>query len=1094
MNRALAPVLRGLALPAILAAAPGAPVHAALQPGPTTLISRAVDSVETLTLIDGDDLRFSRLSTAQGLSQTRVDHIVQDDRGFMWFATQYGLNRYDGYSYKIFTHDAARETSLNCVYIRALFKDRSGTLWVGCDQFLDRYDAATETFTHYRIGNRRDDQPPVHVFSLSQDRTDAIWLSTDDGLYQLDSKMGHIAHFGHDVSNPASLSSNDVHMTSEDRDGRFWVSDGGLIEEFDRRTASVVQRIMVTDDAPSFRPVLFLEDHFGLFWVMYVTERQESGIAILDRPTNRLVRLDIRERASGKRITVGIYDGVEDQNHTMWFATYGAGLLRFDREHRMFVRYRNRPSDIESIAEDRVIALATDREGNVWAGLHAMAPNVFHTRPSFTPLLRNPLNPNSFGEAFINAIFEDRQGALWTSMTGALVRVDRESGRHTFFQPPGLEQGRDIISITQDASGALWLGTNGGGLSRFDSVGGQFTTYRHNARDPSSLSNDVVSRLLIDHRGRFWVTTWDGFNLFNPTTGRFTVYKNVARDVPELFYNVVEDRDGFLWLGGTAGLSRFDPASSQFTVYSHIPADRKSLSDNAVTSVLVDHTGLVWASTQNGLNRLDPVSQTLVAYHTADGLPSNAVSCLLEDSIGKLWMSTTRGLSRFDPTTATFRNYSTADGVPGGDLTGWDACFKSRTGEMFFGGFSGGVAFHPETVVDRSYVPPVVLTDFELSGRAVPIGPQSPLTRSITYTDAVTLTHAQNVFSLTFVALSYVNPSAIRYRYRLEGVDPNWVEVGSDRRTVTYTTLPAGQYTFRVQVGASPGLWGGDGVVLHVSVLPAWWATMWFRTLGVLAGAAFLWTMHVVRLRRASAEIRARLEERFGERERIARELHDTVLQGAYGLILRFQAVAERMPSSDPTRDTIEDTLVRAERVIAEGRMRVDGLRTQSDDGCGLQTALSGLATEVEPGSEAEVRVFSEGRPRSLHTIVRDEVYWIAREAIVNALRSAHARMVEVELSYRHADFCVRIRDDGRGIDPALLEAGGRPGHWGIRGMKERARRIGATFDIWTGAGVGTEVSLKIPGAVAYRETPPRAHRWWPPWSVGRSSTSRELE
>jgi ligand-binding sensor domain-containing protein/signal transduction histidine kinase len=1092
MNRALALVLRGLALVAILAVGPDAPVRAAPQPGPTTSLSRAADAVEILPLIDGDDLRFTRLSTAQGLSQTRVDHIVQDDRGFMWFATQYGVNRYDSYSYKIFTHDAARETSLSCVYIRSLFKDRSGTLWVGCDQFLDRYDAATETFTHYRLGNRGNDQPPVRVFSISQDRTEAIWLSTDDGLYRLDSKTGRMAHFGRDASNPASLSSNEVQMTGEDRDGRFWVSDGGMIEEFDRNNGRVIRRIRVAESG--FPPVLFLEDHFGVFWVMYVLEGRDSGLAVLDRATNRLTRFDIRERDSGRRITVGIYDGVEEQNHTIWFATYGAGLLRLDRDRRTLVRYRNHPNDLESIAEDRVIALATDREGNIWTGLHAMPPNVFHSKPSFMPLLRNPANPNSFGEAFINAIHEDRQGVLWTSMTGALVRTDRETGRNTLFHPPGPENGRDIISITQDTSGALWLGTRGGGLSRFDYMTGRFTTYRHTAGDPSSLSHDVVSRLLIDRKGRFWVATWDGLDLFDPATGRFVVYKNVAEDVPELFYNVIEDRDGLLWLGGSAGLSRFDPSSGKFKVYSHFPGDPKSLSDNTVTSVLVDRAGAVWASTENGLNRLDPTTRTFVAYHARDGLPSDAVSCVLEDSSGKLWMSTTRGLSRFDPATRTFRNYSTADGVPGGgDLTGWDACFKSRTGEMFFGGFSGGVAFHPERVIDRLNTPPIVLTDFQVSGHPVPIEAESPLKRSITYTDAVTLTHAQNVFSLSFVALSYVNPSAIRYRYRLDGIDPDWVDVGNDRRTVTYTTLPAGEYTFRAQV-AGPGVWGNDGVALHVTVLPAWWATVWFRTLVALAGAALLWTMHVVRLRRASAEIRARLEERFGERERIARELHDTVLQGAYGLILRFQAVAERMPSSDPTRDTIEDTLVRAERVIAEGRMRVDGLRTQADDGRGLQTALSGLAKEVEPGSEAEVRVFSEGRPRTLHTIVRDEVYWIAREAIVNALRSAHARMVEVELSYRHADFCVRIRDDGRGIDPALLEAGGRPGHWGIRGMKERARRIGAAFDIWTGAGVGTEVSLKIPGAVAYREPPTRSHRWWPRWPVGRSSTSTELE
>ena len=1084
MKQPTAVVIRGLALAGNLALVVGAPARAAPQSGPT---SSASSDVHTLPLIEGEDLRFSRLSTAQGLSQTRVERIVQDDRGFMWFATQYGLNRYDGYTFKVFSHDRARETSLSCVYIRALFKDRSGTLWVGCNQFLDRYNAATETFTHYALGNRRTDQPPVLVTSINQDRTGALWLSTDDGLYRLDALTGHLTHFAHDASNAASLSSNHVHMTAEDHDARFWLSDGGSIEEFDRGTGKVLRRIRVTQAA--FPPVRVLEDHSGVLWVMYVPDGRESGLAVLDRATNRLIRYQIHERGSGNPITVGINDGVEDRDNTIWLATNGAGLLRLDRDRRVLVRYRNRPSDLESIAEDRVIALATDREGNIWAGLHAMSPNVFRPTPSFMPLLRNLTNPNSFGETFINAIYEDRQNVLWTSVTGALVRVDRESGRHALFHLPNHVDGHDIISITQDATGAFWLGTVSGGLNRFDANTGAFTTYRHQAADPSSLSDDVVSRLLIDHRGRFWVATWDGLDRFDPATRRFVVYKNLAPALPELFYNVVEDPDGFLWLGGSAGLSRFDPATGQFTVYSHVPDDPRSLSDNVVTSVLISHAGTVWASTENGLNRLDRATGTFMTYHTPDGLPSNAVSCLLEDALGRIWMSTTRGLSRFDPATTTFRNYSIADGVPAGDLSGWDACFRSRTGEMFFGGFSGGVAFDPERISDRSDAPPIVLTDFDISGRAVPMGPQSPLTRSITYTDSVALTHAQNVFSLTFAALSYVNPSGIRYRYKLDGIDPDWVEVGSDRRTVTYTTLPAGQYTFRAQVAASPGLWGSDGVALRVAVLPAWWATIWFRTLAVLAAVVFLWWMHVIRLRRASAEIRVRLEERFGERERIARELHDTVLQGAYGLILRFQAVAERMPSSDPTRHTIEDTLVRAERVIAEGRMRVDGLRTQSDDGGGLQTALSGVATEVDPGSDAELSVFSEGRPRALHTIVRDEVYWIAREAILNALRSARARKVEVELSYR-ADLIVRVRDDGRGFDPALLTAGGRPGHWGIRGMKERARRIGAAFDIWTGPDAGTEVSLKIPGAVAYREPPARSHRWWPPWSRGQASGS----
>ncbi len=775
-------------------------------------VSSGDGHTEVLTVSDGDDIRFSRLSP-QGLSQARVSHIVQDDRGFMWFGTQYGLDRYDGYTYKIFAHDPEREQSLSCVYIRALFKDRAGTIWVGCDQSLDRYDAATETFSHYRFGRRRGDEPPVHIFSISQDRSNTIWLSTDDGLYAFDPASGRMTRYAHDDGDALTLGSNDIKMTGEDRDGRFWVSDDGQIEEFDRQHGRVLRRIRVVESGR--RPVLFLEDHAGVFWMMYTREGEESGLAVLDRSTNRLTRYTIRERDSGTPVTAGIYSAVEDQDQTLWFATSGSGLLKFDRHRRRLVRYRNYPSDIESLADDRVIALATDREGNVWAGLHAMAPNVFRGRPSFLPLLRNAAHPDSFGEAFINAVYEDARGTLWTSTTGALVRVDRQAGRHAFYRPPGPGLNHDIIAIAEDGAGAMWVGTVGAGLNRFDPATGTFTTYRHNPADPFSLSDDTVSRLLVDRRGTLWATTWNGLDRFDPRTNRFIVYKQDVAGIPERFWNIVEAADGAFWLGGTAGLHRFDPDTGSFAVYSHVPGDLRTLSDNTVTSVLIDHAGTVWASTENGLNRFDRATQTFTSFRSKDGLASDAVSCVLEDASAQLWMSTTHGLSRFDPATHTIRNYSTADGVPGGDLTGWDACFKSRSGEMFFGGFGGGVAFRPDSIVDRSYAPPVVLTELQIGGKPVAPGVRSPLSTSITYADRVVLSHEQNVFALTFVALSYLNPSANRYRYRLDGLDREWVEVGSDRRSATYTTLPPGSYTFRAQVETRPGVWSEPGGVPH---------------------------------------------------------------------------------------------------------------------------------------------------------------------------------------------------------------------------------------------------------------------------------------
>lgn len=395
VNRRIARRSFGTALAAVLAIAGEVRVRADLPASHPVHTSKTREIVETIPAIDGDDLRFSRLSTAQGLSQTRVAQIVQDDRGFIWFSTQDGLNRYDGHTYRVFTHDPARDSSLSCVYIseRALFKDRSGALWIGCDQSVDRYDAATETFRHYRIGDRRGDHPPIRVFTINEDRTGAIWLSTDDGLYRLDAVTGRTTHFKHDPSDRTSLSSNDVKMTAEDHESRFWVSDGGNIEEFDRDSGRVVRRIHVVDN--SLLPVLFFEDSIGVVWVMYKAEG-DSGLAVLDRATGRLTHYEIRDSESGQRMTAGIHAGLQDQNGTVWLATFGAGLLRLDRDRRVFVRYRTHANDVESIAEDRLIALAADREGNLWIGLNAMPPNVVHTRPSFLPLLRNAANPNGF--------------------------------------------------------------------------------------------------------------------------------------------------------------------------------------------------------------------------------------------------------------------------------------------------------------------------------------------------------------------------------------------------------------------------------------------------------------------------------------------------------------------------------------------------------------------------------------------------------------------------------------------------------------------------------------------------------------------------
>lgn len=1027
-----------------------------------------------LPVVDGHDIRFSRLSTAQGLSQTRVAAMVQDNQGFMWLGTQNGLDRYDGYEYKIFTHDPARENSISCGFIHSLLKDRSGALWIGCDHFLDRFDNVTETFTHYQLGA---DAPGVAniVDQMSEDRTGLLWLATGNGLFRLNPDTGQLVHYVHDSSNPLSVSDNHVDCTFEDRSGRFWLVDGDYVEEFDRNSGRVLFRVRLDDGAYS---ASLYEDHLGVMWVTYVGPGNGSGLAVLDRASSRLIPYSLFDKRSGKQIHGGFFAALEDHKNTLWFASFGAGLLKLDREHGIFVRYRNRPGDLESLAEDRVISLCEDREGNLWAGLHAKEPNLFRTEVAqFVPLSRNENNPNSLGETFVNAVYQDHEGVLWTGTTGALNRIDPRSGRSVSYLPPGSGLSNDIIAINEDTTGGLWVGTFGAGLSRFDRKTGHFKTYRHDPNNPATLSSNVVSRILVDHNGTMWIATWNGLDRFNSADGSFVTYKQYKNSDQEVYLDIKEDRKGSLWIGGVGGVNRFDPKTGQFTVYAHRVGDPRSLSDGVVLSVYVDQSGIIWAGTETGLNKLNAKDGAVTHYFVKDGLPSNEVSCVLGDESGMLWMSTNRGLSKLDPITSKFTNYSTVDGLPGDDLTGWDACHKTVSGQMFFGGFSGGVAFYPDKITNRSNSAPLVLTDFQLAGKSVEIGPHSLLRKSISYASEVTLTHEQNIFSLTFAALTYYNPAANRYRYKLQGLDHDWIQVGSDRRVASYTTLPAANYTFYVETANQQGGWDEPGVALSISILPPWWEMLWFKLSCAAAIMGILWIFYRSRLRQVAAGIRARMEERLGERERIARELHDTLLQGIQGLVLRFQAIAERLPSDDPTRRKLENTLDRADEVITQGRDRIRHLRIAPEATLSLSEALAQVGKELSQDGSVAFASLVEGDASTLHPLVHDEAYWIGREALVNAFQHAHATRIELEIAYDQKRLVVRVRDNGVGVDLKVLAAGGKPEHWGLRGMRERAKKIGGQLQTWSREEVGTEVELIVPSAIAYA-THAKRSRW----------------
>jgi ligand-binding sensor domain-containing protein/signal transduction histidine kinase len=822
-------------------------------------LKAAVPGTNSLALpvVDRSDLRFSRLSTEDGLSQTRVTQIVQDDRGFLWFGTQFGLDRFDGYKFKVFVHDPTSHDTLEGVFISALFKDRDGKLWVGSSQNLDCLDPLTEKCTHYKLETENASEFTGRVFSICQDSDGLIWLATGSGLRRVNPTTGTVTRYRHDSKDPQSLSSDDVKYVGVDRQGTFWVATSEGLDAFDQKEGKVTAHVALPDPLH----IGFYEDHTGTFWIFHTSG---SGLATYDRKTHQLTTILFAQKspADGPPLT-GVRSILEDDQGQLWLGSFGAGLLRYDREGKRFIRYRNNPADPESIADNSVVALFKDREGNIWTGLHGNGPNHFSTRPPrFEQFRRDPTNPNGLTSNFIDAILEDSRGRLWIGTDDDLIQVDRLTGQYLHFSA-GLGVKPTVNSIIEDRDGAIWVGTYRHGLARLDEATGRFEVYRHIPGDLTSLSDDAVLHLFVDRLDQIWVGTNDGLNRLDAARHRFDVYKvDPQNRWSQCYITIQEDKQGYLWLGTEyTGLHRFNPRTGKFTIYKSDPLKPGSFSDDTIGAISIDPDGSIWVGTRLGLDRFDPSTGQFTPTRDHGAELGRSIGCILPDRQGRLWMSTNRGLTEFNPRTAEFRHYTEVDGLPGDDFTGWETGCQGNNGQLYFGGYDGGFSFDPDQLADDPFVPPVVVTDFRL-----PYAPRSSraaslLSKGIYPAEQLRLAHDENSMYVEFAALSYFNSKTNRYRYRLEGLDRQWNEVSPNQRSATYTTLPAGSYVFRAQGATARGPWSEPGIVFRLEVLEPWWLTWWFRLLVtvlvicIAVGADRIRTNQANRIRRMREEL-----------------------------------------------------------------------------------------------------------------------------------------------------------------------------------------------------------------------------------------------
>jgi signal transduction histidine kinase/ligand-binding sensor domain-containing protein/DNA-binding response OmpR family regulator len=823
-----------------------------------------IAAVAATPLAAQERVAFRHLTIADGLSQNAVAGIAQDQRGFMWFATKDGLNRYDGYQFVVFRHNPFDSTSISDSETNCVFVDRRGRLWVGTrNGGLNRFDRVHERFSRVREGPTRD------ITAIVEDSSGTIWVgSAGEGLFRLtvdDRDEVTVKRFVHSPENASSLSADRVNAVLVDRHGVLWVgTDAGL----DRGESSSGNELTLTHlTVRSNAPLTLIdtvvtalhEDSHGRLWIGGV-----PGISAFDsaRTSIRHYYHKYRTYRYGWGLAMSF---VEDRSGKLWMST-PSELMRFDPSTGAFEYFRHDPQNPESINSDLPTRVYRDRSDVIWVGTNGYGINVFDPKANRFQTFRRPENRRSRMAGFsVYTLFEDRSGAIWVD-GGLLYRWNRATGEFRSFETsssrPNDFGNTGVWALVEDPPGFLWAASYVG-LFHYEIATGRSRLYRYDAADSTGLPEQGVFDVFRDRDGVIWAVTENFLvRLADPERGRFERFAYKERETVRLwvFPSTLQDSSGALWLGSDQGLARFDPKTRSFRHYRHDPRQPTSLSHDAIRWIQPDPrepNRALWIGTAGGgLNRFDIEAGTFTHFTERDGLPNNVVYAILPDSSGRLWLSTNKGLSRFDPATRQFRNYDENDGLQSNEFNS-GAAFRSPSGEMFFGGLYGFNYFRPERITDNPHVPAVAITGFRRGNHYENVRDSLTVLRTtISEADTLRLSYRDAVLTFEFAALEYSAPAKNRYAYRMVGFNNEWFESGAVR-AATYTNLPPGRYTFQVRASNNDGVWNERGASLTVVILPPWWRTWWAYA---LYGALVLAALHGIRRYEMN---RLRLESRL---------------------------------------------------------------------------------------------------------------------------------------------------------------------------------------------------------------------------------------
>jgi signal transduction histidine kinase/ligand-binding sensor domain-containing protein len=962
-----------------------------------------------------------------------VNAIAETDDGYLWIGAEAGLVRFDGLNFRLFNHK--NSTAFPAGPVLGLTADAAGNLWIRMQ---------SSDLVRYRAGIFHDVSSELPRSEIGV----TAMCRGSNGEVLLARPSGSLKYSGGKLVSLGLPAVGLVISMAQTADGRIWMGtrDAGLLSPSEGGVSSIAE-------------------------------------GLPDKKINTLLAAGDRQLWIGTDNGLVRWNGIELTQ---------AGLSHF-------------------LERAQILAMTSDHESNTWVGTaHGL---VRVNARSISSLEKRGFEP---GEA-VTAVLEDREGDLWVGSAAGIERF-RDSVFLTY-SPSGGLRSENNGPLYVDSDNRTWFAPSGGGLFWLKGEqAGQITS--------AGLGQDVVYSI-AGGPGELWIGRQRGGLTHLITKGGvFTskTYTQAEGLAQSSIYVVHRNRDGTVWAGTlSGGASRF--TNGRFTTYT----TKNGLASNSVGAIEEGSDGTMWIATPNGLNALS--KDRWRVYTGRDGLPPGNVNCLLEGATGVLWMGTSEGVAFLDSgqihvprdvpdalhepvfgvaedrngwlwiatashvlrvnreklmhaalSDADVREYGLEDGLRGtGGVKRNRSVVSDSLGRIWFSLNRGISVVDPARLAGNSVSPPVHIQAISADGR--PIDLREP----------VHIPPARQRFTFSYTGVSLSAPDRVKYRYMLEGFDRGWSEPTAAREAV-YTNLSPRSYRFRVIASNPEGVWNSADTLIGFDIDPVFWQTWWFRLSGVLTCVLAFAAVYRFRLHQLATQLSVRFEERLAERTRIAQELHDTLLQGFLSASMQLHVAVDRLPADSPAKLSLSRVLELMGQVIDEGRNAVRGLRSSESSSPELEKAFSRIQHELGIDDEVPFRIIVDGEPQPLHPVLRDEVYRIGREALVNAFRHARASTVEVELEYSTNQFRILVRDNGCGIDPHVLQSG-REGHFGLPGMRERAERIGARLRVWSRTEAGTEVELTVPSHVAFLlQSSNRGQKWFAKWFPRKAGAhSQEL-